>query len=48
MTISKIMMKCLLCNKIEYAVFNNKNITEKYYALVSEGEIVKARKLVTD
>ena len=46
--ISKIMMKCLLCNKIEFAVFNIKNITEKYCALVSEEEIVKARQLVTE
>ena len=38
--ISKIMMKCLLCNKIEFAVFNIKNITERYCALVSEEEIV--------
>ena len=44
----QIMMKYLLCNKTEYAVFDIKNITEKYYALVSEGGIVKARKLVTD
>ena len=42
------MMKCLLCNKIEFAVFNIKNITEKYCALVSEEEIVKAGQLVTE
>ena len=42
------MMKCLLCNKIEFAVFNIKNITEKYCALVSEEEIVKARQLETE
>ena len=36
----------LLCNKIEFAVFNIKNITERYCALVSEEEIVKARQLV--
>ena len=38
----------LLCNKIEFAVFNIKNITERYHALVSEEEIVKARQLVTE
>ena len=36
----------LLCNKIEFAIFNIKNITERYCALVSEEEIVKARQLV--
>ena len=29
----------LLCNKIEFAVFNIKKITERYCALVSEEEI---------
>ena len=38
----------LLCNKIEFVVFNIKNITERYCALVSEEEIVKARQLVTE
>ena len=38
----------LLCNKIEFAVFNIKNITERYCTLVSEEEIVKARQLVTE
>ena len=38
----------LLCNKIEFAVFNIKNITERYHALVSEEKIVKARQLVTE
>ena len=38
----------LLCNKIEFAVFNIKNITERVRALVSEEEIVKARQLVTE
>ena len=38
----------LLCNKIEFAIFNIKNITERYCALVSEEEIVKARQLVTE
>ena len=38
----------LLCNKIEFAVFNIKNISERYCALVSEEEIVKARQLVTE
>ena len=38
----------LLCNKIEFAVFNIKKITERYCALVSEEEIVKARQLVTE
>ena len=38
----------LLCNKIEFAVFNIKNITERYRALVSEEKIVKARQLVTE
>ena len=36
----------LLCNETEFAVFNIKNITERYCALVSEEEIVKARQLV--
>ena len=38
----------LLCNKIEFAVFNIKNITERYCPLVSEEEIVKTRHLVTE
>ena len=38
----------LLCNETEFAVFNIKNITERYCALVSEEEIVKARQLVTE
>ena len=38
----------LLCNKIGFAVFNIKNITERVRALVSEEEIVKARQLVTE
>ena len=38
----------LLCNETEFAVFNIKNITERYCALVSEEEIVKARPLVTE
>ena len=38
----------LLCNKIEFAVFNIKNITERVRALVSEEEIVKARQLVAE
>ena len=38
----------LLCNKIEFAVFNIKNITERYCNLVSEEKIVKARHLVTE
>ena len=38
----------LLCNKIEFAVFNIKNITERVRTLVSEEEIVKARQLVTE
>ena len=38
----------LLCHKIEFAVFNIKNITERYHALVSEEKIVKARQLVTE
>ena len=38
----------LLCNKIEFAVFNIKRITERYCALVSEEEVVKARQLVTE
>ena len=42
------MMKCLLCNKIEFEVFNIKNITERNCTLVSENEIVKARQLVTE
>ena len=42
------MMRCLLCNEIEFAVFNIKNITERYCTLVSEDEIVKARQLVTE
>ena len=33
----------LLCNKIRFAVFNIKNITERYCTLVSEEEIIKAR-----
>ena len=33
----------LLCNKIEFAVFNIKKITERYCALVSEEEIVSDR-----
>ena len=32
----------MLYNKTEFAVFNIKNITERYYALVSVEEIVKA------
>ena len=38
----------LLCNETEFAVFNIKNITERYCALVSEEEIVKARQLVPE
>ena len=38
----------LLCNKIEFVVFNIKKITERYCALVSAEEIVKARQLVTE
>ena len=38
----------LLCNKIKFAIFNIKNITERYCALISEEEIVKARQLVTE
>ena len=38
----------LLCNKIDFAVFNIKNITEMFCTLVSEEEIVKARQLVTE
>ena len=38
----------LLCNKIDFAVFNNKNITEMFCTLVSEEEIIKARQLVTE
>ena len=36
---------CLLCNKIEFAVFN---ITERYCTLVSVEETVKARRLVKE
>ena len=36
---------CLLCNKIEFAVFN---IAERYCALVSVEETVKARQLVKE
>ena len=38
----------LLCNKIEFAVFSIKIITERYCALVSEEKIVKAGQLVTE
>ena len=38
----------LLCNKTEFAVFNIKNMTEKYCALVSEDEIAKAREVLTE
>ena len=38
----------LLCNKIEFAVFNIKKITERYCTLVSEEEVVKTRQLVTE
>ena len=37
---------CLLCNKTEFAVFNIKNITERY--LISVEEIVKARQLLKE
>ena len=36
---------CLLCNKIEFAVFLKKNLTEKYWDLVSEEEIDKDKQL---
>ena len=39
---------CLLCNKIEFVVFNIYNITEKYCALVSVEEIIKARQFVKE
>ena len=39
---------CLLCNKIEFAVFIIKNNTENYYALVSVEEIVKARQSIKE
>ena len=37
---------CLLCNKIEFEVFNFKNITERYCALIYEEEIVEVTQLV--
>ena len=39
---------CLLCNKTEFAVFNIRNITERYCALVSVKEMVKAKQLVEE
>ena len=38
----------LLCNKIEFGVFNIKKITERYCTLVSEEEVVKVRQLVIE
>lgn len=39
---------CLLRNKIEFAVFNIKNNTERYCTLVSVEEIVKTRQLMKE
>ena len=39
---------CLLCIKIKFAVFNIKNITERYFALVFVEKIIKARRLVKE
>ena len=39
---------CLLCNKIEFAVFKIKNIIEKYYDLVPEKEIIKGKHLCNE
>ena len=42
-------MKCVcFCNKIEFANFNFKNITERYCALIYVEEIVKATQLVKE
>ena len=39
---------CLLCNKIEFAIFKIKNITKKYCDLVSDEEINKAKQLCNE
>ena len=39
---------CLLCNKIELAVFKIKDLTEKYCDLVSKEEIDKAKQLCNE
>ena len=39
---------CLLCNKMEFAVFRIKNLAEKYCDLVSEEEIDKAKQLCNE
>ena len=39
---------CLLCNKIEFAVFKIKDLTEKYCDLVSKEEITKAKQLCNE
>ena len=39
---------CLLCNKIEFAVFKIKDLTEKYCDLVSEEEIDEAKQLCNE
>lgn len=39
---------CLLLNKIEFAVFNIKNNTERYCTLVSVEEIVKTKQLMKE
>ena len=39
---------CLLCNKIEFAAFKIKDLTEKYFDLVSKEEITKAKQLCNE
>ena len=39
---------CLLCNKMEFAVFRIKDLAEKYCELVSEEEIDKAKQLCNE
>ena len=39
---------CLLCNKMEFAVFRIKDLAKKYCDLVSEKEIDKAKQLCNE
>lgn len=36
---------CQLCNKIDFEVFKIKDVTGKYFGLVSEEEITRAKQL---
>ena len=39
---------CQLCNKTDFEVFKIKDVTRKYFGLVSEDEITRAKQLCNE